>query len=158
MQHVQFPSCLKVWNHHNNAFPHQGLRGSSAAKHLNKHLKLSLFIALLKEVKKYECTLKCTEFLYKHSVNLHSKGNWWIFYTISCFVLEMAFQLIAKFCAIRHSTRRKTLNSWKPSFQLALFFFFFFILTKHEQFKQNELELLFDPGRKNKTITWKWRD
>lgn len=54
---------------------HQGLGGSSAAKHLNKPLKLSLFIASLKEVRKYERTLKCTEALYKHLDDLCSKVN-----------------------------------------------------------------------------------
>lgn len=147
MPHVQFASCLQVWNHHNNAFCHQGLRGSSAAKHLNKHLKLSLCIALLREVKKYECTLKCTEFLYKHSEDLHSKGTWGNFCTKSCFSLEMAFQLIAKFHIIQHSTRRKTIISSKPSFQLESIFF-----NSHKTWKIKQIaaELFFSPRKKKK--------
>lgn len=111
---------------------------SSAAKHLNKHLKLSLCIVLLKEVKKYECTLKCTEISYKLSEDLHSKGNWWHFYTESSYSLVMAFQLIAKFHTFNIPQDEKKINSSKPSFQLGGFFFH---SHKTWKIKQNITEL-----------------
>lgn len=82
-------------------------------------------------MKKYECTLKCTEILYKHSEDLHSKGNWWHFYTKSSFSLVMAFQLIAKFHIIPHSTR------WKKNQASNWIFFFSFSQNMKNQAKSN---------------------
>lgn len=129
---------------------HQGLRGSSAAKHLSKPLKLSLCIALLKEVKKHECTLKCTEFLYKHLDDLHSKVNWRYFYTRSYFSLEMSFPLTAKSFDFSQEQKQQTPQSQDSNRKNYWFFEFSHNIKNYRNFSWSLFLLL--RGKKSKTI------
>lgn len=131
--HVQFASCLQLWNHHNNAFCHQGLRGSSTAKHLNKHFWLSPCISLLNMEKAWEYSLKCSDLFIYLSIYFCmriikiciSEWNWWHFLRRKLLLAWSGCSADSKkLHVVQYSTRGKTMHSSKPSFQLETVYFF----------------------------------